>query len=364
MQPSKRRHDSSRSPLAGCSSILVRGTNWLGDSVMSVAALKELRRIHPNARLALICKESVAGLFHGQPFLDEVLTYAEDTMSMRQVVPRIRKFQAAVLFQNAFRSALWAYAARTRPRIGYATQSRSWLLTDTAVPRIRSLQRHQVYYYLDLLYQSGISDRCYLEDASFRPDIRIAPTGEGRRNARALLQEAGVSDGSRLVLINPGATFGPAKRWFLVRYAELADTLVLSEGLQVAFIGSRSEEGLAREIASRMRAPAAVLSGRTSIPSLIALMSMSRLLVTNDSGPMHVGAAVGIPLVALFGSTDEVATGPFSSQADVIHKHVECSPCLLRECPIDLRCFERIRTGEVLEIVRGRLKRTEQAATS
>lgn len=364
MQPSKRRHEMSRSPLAGCGSILVRGTNWLGDSVMSVAALKEVRRIHPRARLALLCRESVAGLFQGQPFLDEVLTFSEERMSMRHVVPRIRKFQSALLFQNAFRSALWAFAARIRPRIGYGTQGRGWLLTDPAAPRIRSLRRHQVYYYLDLLYQTGISDRCYLEDESFIPDIRIEPTVEGRRNARALLRETGVANDSRLVLINPGAAFGPAKRWFPERYAELADTLVLSDGMQVAFIGSRKEEPLAREISARMRAPALILSGKTSISSLIALMSMSRLLVTNDSGPMHVGAAVGIPLVALFGSTDETATGPFSPQADVVHKHVECNPCLLRECPIDLRCFERIRTGEVLEIVRGRLKRTEQAATS
>ena len=152
--------------------------------------------------------------------------------------------------------------------------------------------------------------------------------------------------------LNPGAAFGSAKRWFPERYAEVADRLIEEMGAEVVLLGSSSETPIAVRVREHMKQTPRFLVGRTSLSALIGVLARCRLFLGNDSGPMHLSAALGVPMVAVFGSTDEVATGPLSPNATVIHKHVECSPCLLRECPIDLRCFDRIHSGEVYRAAR------------
>jgi heptosyltransferase-2 len=338
--------------------ILIRGTNWIGDSVMSLAALRELRRLYPEHHLSLLVTPWVSGLFEGQEIVDEIIPFQTSGSAWRDLIQlrgRLRHFETAILFQNAFRAAAVMLISGIPERIGYATDGRSLLLTRRARPRIKELDRHQIYSYLDLLYQTGLSPRDYLEDPDFEPDIHLEAGQKDIRRADQLLQTAGPSSEGPLVIMNPGAYYGPAKRWFTDRYAALADRLIDGVKADIVLIGSREERTLAEEIQTLTQHPLKILTGQTDLPSLMGLLSRCDLFVTNDSGPMHLAAALDTPQIALFGSTDEVATGPFSCKARVLHKHVECSPCLLRECPIDLRCFSRIAVDEVYDAARAAL---------
>jgi heptosyltransferase-2 len=340
----------AKGPPRGDEKILVRGTNWIGDSVMSVPALRELRRLFPNNPITLMARPWVAGLFEDQGLVDDILAVPEDAGRIEKAFllkRRCRGFDRAVLFQNAFSAALAVRLAGIPQRIGYRRDGRAFLLTHLAEPRIERLGRHQVYYYLDLIFQAGLSPVDYLDEESFSPRIDLQVPARGLREADSLLRQSGIDEDETLVTLNPGAYFGPAKRWFTDRYARLADQVVEELGAKIAIVGSAGELRIAKEIQSLMKNTALVLSGRTDLAGLMGILGRSSLFITNDSGPMHVAAALGIPQIALFGSTDEVATGPFSSKAQVIHKHAECSPCLLRECPIDLRCFDRITVEEV-----------------
>jgi len=333
--------------------VFIRSTNWIGDAVMSVAALREIRRLLPDSRLLLIARPWVAGLFENQGLVDEVHPVDPGESQLQQVrsmIGKVRSCDQAILFQNAFEAALVAFLARIPDRAGYSTDGRRYLLTRRAKPRVKSLNRHQVFYYLDLLHQTGLSPKNYLSDVHFRPDISLRPTEQGVESARRLLAEYSIQPGRSLVLLNPGAYFGSAKRWMIDRYASLGDRLVQNRSAQVVIIGSEGERGIAERISAKMRSTAAIMTGATDLPTLMGLFSLSQLFVTNDSGPMHLAAALDTPQIALFGSTDEIATGPYSRKARIIHKHVECSPCLLRECPLDLRCFKAIEVDEVYEV--------------
>lgn len=330
--------------------LLVRVPNWIGDAVMSVAALRELRRFHPDATISLLARPWVAGLLEGQGLADEIIQLpARPGLLQRffRLPARLHGFDRALLLQNAFSGALAVWLARIPERHGYRTDGRGFLLTRRAVPNSKRLGRHQVFHYLDLLYQCGLSPVDYLNSPRFQPDIRLKALAAGRETASRLLREAGPEAGRRRVAINPGAFYGPAKRWFPGRYADLADRLIERQGVDVLLVGSVGERPLAEEIASKMAATPRILTGRTDLPGLMAVLADCALMITNDSGPMHLAAALGTPQIALFGSTDEVATGPLGGKANVVHKHVPCSPCLLRECPIDLRCFDRITVDEV-----------------
>ena len=338
--------------------LLIRGTNWIGDSVMSLPALRELRRLYPEQHLSLLVTPWVSGLFEGQGIVDEIIPFPSGGLGWRDLIQlrgQLARFHTAILFQNAFRAAAVTLLAGIPERVGYATDGRSLLLTRRARARSKELKRHQVYYYLDLLYQTGLSPLNYLEQPDFKPDIHLEAGSEGVQRADQLLQAAGPPSQGPLVVINPGAYYGPAKRWFSDRYAALADRLIDEVKADIVLVGSREEQTLAQEIQTLAQHPLKILTGQTDLLSLMGVLSRCDLFVTNDSGPMHLAAAQGTPQVALFGSTDEVATGPFSSKARVLHKHVECSPCLLRECPIDLRCFSRMAVDEVYDAVHAAL---------
>ncbi len=328
---------------------MVRSTNWIGDVVMSLAALRELRAAYPEAHVAVLARDWVADLYREQALVDEVISFPRGQSSLR-CRDQVRGYDAAVLFQNAFEAALLAFLTRIPRRFGYSIQGRGFLLTDRAHPRTPELGRHQVFYYLDLLHQVGLSERDYLADPGFTPDISLRPPEAGTAEARRLLNEGGWAEERPLIGINPGATFGPAKRWLTERYAELGDRLCRELGASVMIVGSASERVLAEQIQERMEARPIILSGQTNLRSLLGSIALCRLFITNDSGPMHLAAALDVPQIALFGSTDQIATGPLSPRARVIHKHVKCSPCLRRCCPIDLRCFTRISVDEVFHL--------------
>jgi heptosyltransferase-2 len=330
--------------------ILIRGPNWVGDAVLAIPALKAVRELFPKSEITLLVRPWVAGLFAAAPFIDKVWSEKKpsslgDWTRLTRAI-RARSFDLALLLPNSFESALMIFLGGVPNRIGYATDARGWMLTTSTAPALG--MRHQVHYYLDLVkLLSGTSDQ---------PSIEIQATNEERINARKLLAAEGISGQDRFLVLNPGAAYGSAKRWHEVRFADVADALAEELDLQVALIGSATERPIAEQIRDRMRRSAAVLSGKTSLETLIGVLAESSLMITNDSGPMHIAAALGVPTVAVFGSTDERVTGPCGPRARVVKHPVDCSPCLLRECPIDHRCMNGVTVADVCNAAKDLLK--------
>jgi heptosyltransferase-2 len=235
-----------------------------------------------------------------------------------------------------------AWCARIPVRIGYARDGRSWLLSEAVEVPPPAAYGHQAYYYLQLLFRSGLIERPQTVQEVHLP---IAES-EGRWAVKQL-QSVGLGGQRFLVGVSPGASFGEAKRWLPDRYANLADRLIDALGADVLIFGSPAEKPLAEAVARAMEHTPVLVAGKTTLREFMALLAKCRLLITNDSGPMHLAAALGLPLVAVFGSTDERATGPLGLQVRIIKHPVECSPCGLRQCPIDFRCMTGISVDEV-----------------
>jgi heptosyltransferase-2 len=332
---------------------MVRATNWIGDAVMSLPALEALRERHPAAEIVLVAKPWVSELYWQHPAISRQLIYDPEgehrgPRGFRKFVQALRaeRFEAAILFQNAFHAAWMAWCARIPVRIGYARDGRSALLTEAIEPPPPAAYGHQAHYYLELLFRANLID--HREEVR---EIRLALNESEQHWARKQLEALGLEGPRFLIGLNPGAAFGPAKRWLMERYASLADRLIASFHADVVIFGSREERPLAEEIARAMEHTPAVLAGDTTLRQLMALLARCHLLVTNDSGPMHLAAALGLPLVAIFGSTNERATGPVSPRARIVKRQVECSPCGLRVCPIDFRCMNRITVEDVYSTV-------------
>ena len=334
--------------------ILVRGPNWLGDAVMCEPALRGLRRLFPDAQIALLVKPAVADLFTGHPALTRVLTYDSKgchagLFGKWALAEQLRRqsFDLALLFQNAFEAAFLTFLAGVPRRYGYATDGRSLLLSNpVAVPDRRALT-HQVRYYWDLLKPLGLTG-----DPP-APELVVSPEEEQAMAGR--LAQGGLTANDVVVGINPGSTYGGAKRWLPERYAEaterLCRTIRESRNQQVGVVifGAKGEEQLGREIAARLSSPSLVLSGATTIRELMAALKRCAVLLTNDTGPMHIASAFQVPLVAIFGPTDWRTTSPFGSAHAIVRQPVDCAPCLLRECPIDHRCMTRVTVDQVYD---------------
>ena len=334
--------------------ILVRGPNWLGDAVMCEPALRGLRTLFPDAQIALVGTPAVADVFAGHPAVTRVLTY--DTkgrhagLSGKWVLAgqlRRQGFDLAVLFQNAFEAAFLTFLAGVPRRYGYATDGRSLLLSDpVAVPERRTLV-HQVRYYWDLLKPLGLTGD------PLAPELVVFP--EEERAMAGRFAQGGLIASDVVVGINPGSTYGEAKRWLPERFAEATERLCLtireSHGQQVSVVifGAKGEERLGREIAARLSSRSLVLSGVTTIRELMAAVKRCEVLLTNDTGPMHIASAFQVPVVAIFGPTDWRTTSPFGDAHTIVRQPVDCAPCLLRECPIDHRCMTRVTVDQVYE---------------
>lgn len=326
--------------------VLVRGPNWIGDAVMSEPALSSLRGHYPDAEITLLVKPAIAALLKGHPALDRIMVY-EDRGKHAGLAGkwalagelRRQRFDLAILFQNAFEAALLAFVAGIPRRYGYATDGRSLLLSDPIMRPNRATIGHQVDYYLNLLKPIGISGQ------AARPRLFLSEQEEREMDRR--LAEAGLAETDMIVGINPGSTYGGAKRWLSERFAETADRLVRNYGCRVVIVGAPGEEALGRAIADRMEGKPLVLSGQTSIRELMAVIKRCRLFLTNDTGPMHMAASFAVPIVAVFGATDHRTTSPLGADHVIVRHPVDCAPCLLRECPIDHRCMTRVTVEEV-----------------
>ncbi len=341
--------------------ILVRATNWVGDAVMSIPALEAIRGRWPGAEIAVLGRASVADLYRGQGFADRLLVFDHarrhrGALGLERLASELRRerFGVAVLLQNAFEAAWIAWRAGIPERIGYARDARGFLLTRAVrVPRAGELPAHESYYYLELLRRAGWLERLgTLEAIRLRVDVAL------RERAEDLLRRAGARGGAFRVALAPGAAYGSAKCWLPERYAALADRLIAEGDADVILFGTAAEGGVAQRIALAMRHRPIVLVGETSIGDLPALLSLCHLFIGNDSGAMHVAAAVGLPVVGIFGPTDPAGTAPVTPRFQFVRQPVSCSPCFLRHCPVDHRCMGRIGVDAVYAAARPWLVRS------
>ncbi len=339
--------------------ILVRATNWVGDAVMSLPALRALRERFPDAQVTILSKPWVADLYRREPFCDQLIPYtAGNVASKWRVARELRSldFDCAILFQNAFEAAAIAFAARIPERIGYARDGRSALLTKAiAVPRAGEIPRHERFYYLELLRRAGVIDEMSSPRLEAAKDaIRLEGAPAAREAGFQRFREFGL-DGC-VVGVSPGAAFGSAKRWLPERFAEAANRVAGELNASVAIFGSKDERDLCEVVAGAIQGRVKSFAGQTSLSEFIEMAAACRVYLTNDSGAMHIASALGVPTVAVFGATDDIATGPTGPLARVIRETVECSPCLMRECPIDHRCMTRVDAARVAEAALDLLK--------
>jgi heptosyltransferase-2 len=329
---------------------VLRAPNWLGDAVLALPAMAALRRHFAGAHLTVGAVPGVAPIFREQTDVKpeavlEISTRLRETIALLEG----GGYDLAVLFPNSFRSAWTLRRARIPARWGYATAWRGWLLTKRSTPERRHAVPHHADYFRDLVRGLGIP----CDD----DPPRITASRQSLDRADTLLERSGVAKEARLIGFAPGAAYGQAKQWMPERVAELAVRVVRERGGTCLLLGAPHDRPAARAIESwvRAQAPDALgrivdLVGRTAIGTLAGVAARCQVFVSNDSGAMHLAAALGRPVVAIFGPTDERATRPVGLH-DVVVGAAFCRPCLLRECPIDHRCMKRISVDQVFSAV-------------
>lgn len=332
--------------------IVVFAPNWLGDAVMALPSIDDLRRTYPSARLTVVARRSVAGVLQLARCVDDVLTLEWQgrllrRRGLRADVARLREVRAdvAILLPNSFASAWLGTQAEIPERWGYATDLRSSMLTR-AVRKPRG-RLHQGRYYQHLVRELGA------KTGPLEPVLDVP--ADAVKAAMTLLTERGRDQSRPLVAMAPGAAYGTAKRWLPRHFVTLTTSLVSDRGVDCVLVGSAADAGITRLIRESIppdaRAHVIDLAGATDLQTLAAVLSIADACVSNDSGAMHVAAAVGVPLVALFGPTREDETSPLprdERHAAVLINPVWCRPCMLRECPIDHRCMKGLEPAVVV----------------
>jgi heptosyltransferase-2 len=321
--------------------LAVFAPNWLGDAVMALPLIADLRRAWPAAAIVMAARGSVAPLFELVPSVDAIIT-----LTGRADATRLASgdFDAALLLPNSFASAWLAKRAHIRERWGYARDLRGWLLTR-AIPRPRRYG-HQAEYY------QGLGQALGVPSGSPFAEIHVSPAA--RAAAAALLNEHGAAAGRAYVVFAPGAAYGRAKQWPPARFAELARYFAADQ-LATVLVGAKGDIAACNDVARQ--SPAINLAGRTDLATLAGLFAESKAVIANDSGAMHLAAAAGVPVTAIFGPTDDAKTSPLRAAADapapaIVATDVWCRPCMLRECPIDHRCMTRITAERVHMVTR------------
>lgn len=326
------------------STIVIRGTNWLGDSVITIPAVRALKALFPSASIGMITPENLAELWECEDSVNHVISFRRPTGlgEKARLIRRIRlaRYDLGILFPNSFESALWLYLGGVRERLGYSTCARGFLLTRGVAEAPSG--GHQVQRYLDLVRTLGP-----VRSESL-PSIGVP--ARLRSWARDLLEKERIEVGIPLIGINPGSTYGSAKCWPEERFAGLVRILGEKAGAAVLVVGGQRERALGDRICQGARGRILNMAGRTTVMQLAALVELCAVCVSNDTGPMHLACAVGTPVVAIIGSTDPEATGPLGRSV-IVRRRVECAPCLKRECPTDHRCMNGISVEEVFKAV-------------
>jgi heptosyltransferase-2 len=318
---------------------------------MSVPALQMLREQYPYAHIAILARPWVAGLYAREPFCDELIPYEaasgwagiRDKWALARKL-RERSFDGAILFPNAFEAAALVRAAGIPVRVGYSRDGRGWLLSHPIpAPLPNELPKHQRFYYLELLKRARVVDGYPAIE-----EIRLSGAAAAAEAGRKRLQAACVR--GRVIGVSPGAAYGGAKRWLADRFAQAAVQIAEELDATVAVFGSKQEATICEAVREQVETGGRTclnFSGATSLAEFIELAAACAVYLTNDSGPMHIASALGVRTVAIFGATDDLATGPTGELSRVVREPVECSPCLLRECPIDHRCMTRVTADRV-----------------
>ncbi|HEY2459327.1 MAG TPA: lipopolysaccharide heptosyltransferase II [Candidatus Acidoferrum sp.] len=342
--------------------ILIRATNWVGDAIMALPALRAVRKRFPQAGISVVARPYVADVYRDQDVADELIAYDSRGVhagiaGREQLVAQLRsqKFDTALLLQNAFDAAWLAWRARIPERIGYARDGRSLLLTRAVpVPKTGEIPAHEQFYYLELLRRAG-----WLDELPEGTSIEMNVSETNRRRATEILSAAGSPPGARRVAIGAGASYGSAKCWPPERFSDVANYLRENQDADIILLGTAAEAGVSSAIATGMARSPIDLTGKTSIGDLPALLSQCHLFIGNDSGAMHVAAAVGVPVVAIFGPTDPFGTAPITPRCTIVQERPYCSPCFLRRCPIDHRCMTRVMPAAVQSAAQAWLPATE-----
>ena len=334
--------------------ILVRGTNWIGDAVMSVPALRELRRIFPDAKISLHTRSGVDALFSDAKFIDEIVTFDKNRWAVKDVYDNAQflrddNFDLAVLLPNSFESALTTFLTRIPRRFGYNKDVRGLLLTDPiAVPEWKN-RRHEVFYYLHLIAE--IERRMLGRETVLQtdPDVTLDVPDERKAAAKRLLSDNGINLSQKIIALGVGSTNSRAKRWPVKSYSDLSDKLQTEFDAQVVLVGSKGDANVAAQLQQQVSKRVIDLTGKTNIGEAAAILSVVDMLISNDMGLAHIAPAAGTRTIVIFGPTNPETTRPYSAIAEVMRKQVECSPCMLRTCPIDHRCMTWISVDEVFE---------------
>lgn len=330
--------------------ILIRATNWVGDAIMALPAIRHVRAKFPDAHIAILARPYVADVYRHQQIANELIPY--DTkgvhagFSGRERLARelgARKFDVALLLQNAFDAAWLSWRAQIPRRIGYARDGRSLLLTDAiAVPKPGEIPAHEKFYYLELLRRAE-----WLPSLTDETFIQLAIPQEHADAAEEKLRAAGSAPNKLRIAVGAGASYGSAKCWPPDRFAATLNSLRDHLQADVILFGTSTESDVNNAIAEKLRHPPLNLTGQTSIAELPALLSRCQVFLGNDSGAMHVAAAVGLPVVAIFGPTDPFGTAPVTLRSTIVQQKPYCSPCFLRRCPTDHRCMSAVTPDAV-----------------
>jgi heptosyltransferase II len=330
--------------------IVVKEVKWLGDLVMSLPALRAIRRSFPDAWICVVTKSELASFFDGVAWIDEVIPYTVqrglrgigDRRSLVNTI-RSRGFDLAVVFPNSFESALWVRMARIPRRAGYIKDARGLMLTHKLKPPPHAMNGHQVHYWLAMV-RSTLGASGTVQDCALTADPNH-------------LQEMGTwldahrkHKGSRLIAVAPTASFGPAKEWPAPHFVQLINELAERHDAECVLVGAPVERPRCESIASASPHGAMVAAGETSVGQLVALLGLADGFVGNDSGAMHVAAALGRPTVGIFGSTNPARTGPLGPGTRVLWQRLACSPCLARTCRFGhYNCLNEITPARALD---------------
>lgn len=327
--------------------IILRMPNWLGDLVMATPVIKDVKKHYPSSHLTVMAQSNVASLLEKDPHIDELYSFSRPSGWLRRaegrdIIGTLRngRYDLGILLTHSLSSAWFFWRGGVRSILGYEGHWRKALLTNSLPNIPKNDPRHQVVRYKQLLTALEIPL------STTAPYLCIGESEEAEVWKR--LKGLGVEKGHTIVGINPGAAYGSAKCWLPERYREVARRLIENPAIRVLFFGDKNGAELVQKICVGLPDSVINLSASTRLRELVTLLKICNVLLTNDSGPMHIASALGTPLLALFGSTSDVATGPYN-QGRVIHKHVECSPCYKRTCPIDFRCMTKISVEEVYQ---------------
>lgn len=338
--------NSNEIPRKGIDRILIRGTNWLGDVIMSLPAVWAIRKAYPEAGISVLAKPWVADLYRFCPAVDEVIIYQspgrhEGIRGKYRLARELkeRDFQLAILLQNAIEAAIITKLAGIPRRAGYNTDGRGLLLTHAVAKNKEIARVHQSRYYLHMVTKLGCP--------AVETGALLGVDEKKRRAAMEMIKKRGWDGQKPLVGMAVGAAYGPAKKWLPERFAAVADRLIDNFDARVVILGSVHDRPQAAAVLEAMRHPACDLTGETTLAEAVALIAQLRIMIANDSGLMHIAGALNVPVIAIFGSTNPAATSPLGNNTQVIYKAVDCSPCLKKTCPTDFRCMTSIPAEEV-----------------